>query len=361
MKPTSQFPGPRHAHDSDLAGAAQQALRGLPGWAAPASLPAGRQRGARLSRRELLRVGVLTAGMLTAGELLAACGADNSQGGAAGGPGQPGPAGSVRALTANLPQLQLLNAQSQLPVDHSRFTFGISAEDNRLVEGLTPQVWLALDQTSKALGPFQAQWRKLNAYQQTHDRSPRSALNGFYVAAIDLPKPGRWLAVAILEAAAQRSAAQGAIPVGRQVPAQVGTKARPAPTPVATSHSVAAKICTRRPPCPLHDVSFDQALKSGRPTVLSLATPLLCTSRMCGPVVDELMVAAQRLGTAKVNFLHVEIYPQRDTSKPAPLYVEWGLKSEPWTVVIDPDGFIRARAEGPIVADEIQDALKPML
>jgi hypothetical protein len=111
----------------------------------------------------------------------------------------------------------------------------------------------------------------------------------------------------------------------------------------------------------LHNGSLDRALRSGQPTVLSFATPLLCSSRMCGPMIDALMTAARKLGTERANFIHLEIYPQRDTAKPAPLYVDWGLQSEPWTVVIDQQGVIGTRAEGPIVADEIQDALQPML
>lgn len=82
---------------------------------------------------------------------------------------------------------------------------------------------------------------------------------------------------------------------------------------------------------------------------------------MCGPVVDELMVALQRLGRSRANFIHAEIYPQRDTSKPAPLYKAWDLLSEPWTVVIDRGGVIRASSEGPVAASEIQAALRPLL
>jgi hypothetical protein len=41
--------------------------------------------------------------------------------------------------------------------------------------------------------------------------------------------------------------------------------------------------------------------------------------------------------------------------------VDWGLKSEPWLLVIDRQGIIRARAEGPVVASEIEAALRPLL
>ena len=315
---------------------------------------------ARLSRRDLLRSAVLAAGALGASGLLAACGGGSGGGSSQG--GQQAPAGSLKALAFNTSQLSLLSAQSELPAGRSRFTFGLSSPDNQLVQGGAPQVWFAKDQTSKALGPFPARWFEMTAYDKTGDRSPRSELTGYYLAEVDLPSPGNWLGVALVEVNGQRAAGQGAIPVAAKVIAQVGTKARSGPTPVATSRSAAAKICTREPPCPLHYISLDRALRSGKPTVLTFAPPLLCSSRMCGPVVDEQMVAFEKIGKSRANFIHVEIYPQRDTSKPAPLFAAWGFQSEPWLLVIDRSGVIRARlGEGPVVASEIEAALQPLL
>ncbi len=149
--------------------------------------------------------------------------------------------------------------------------------------------------------------------------------------------------------------------VKAQVPAQAGTKARSGPTPVATSPGALAKICTREPVCPMHYISLDEAVRSGRPTVLSFATPLLCTSRMCGPVVDEQILAFEKL-KSKANFIHLEIYPERDTNKPAPLYRAWDLPSEPWMFVLDRAGVIRARlGDGPTVASEIEAAVRPLM
>jgi hypothetical protein len=120
-------------------------------------------------------------------------------------------------------------------------------------------------------------------------------------------------------------------------------------------------VCTRTPPCPLHTVSLDRALASGRPTVVVLATPLLCTSRMCGPVVDEAMVAAKATNPKVADFIHVEIYPQRDPNRPAPAFKAWGFQTEPWTILTDRRGVIRARFEGPVAASQITAALHPLL
>jgi hypothetical protein len=324
-------------------------------------------RGGRLSRRDLLRSAALAAGAAGTSALLAACtGGSGSKsagsGGTAGGSGQQGQAGSLQALAANLPQLSLLNAQSDLPVGRNRFTFGLSTSDNRLVEGGTPRLWFAIDQTSKPLGPFEARFLRMDAYDKLQDKSPRSELTGFYVADVNLPAAGNWLAVAVLDANGQRAAGQGAIPVKDRVVAPVGSKAISGRTPVATTRAGIAKICTREPPCSMHYISLDRALASGKPTVISFATPLLCESRMCGPVVDEQMLAFQKFGKDKANFIHVEIYPQRDINKPAPLFVKWGFQSEPWLIVIDRGGTIRSRlGEGPVVASEIEAALTPLL
>jgi hypothetical protein len=94
--------------------------------------------------------------------------------------------------------------------------------------------------------------------------------------------------------------------------------------------------------------------------VVTFATPLLCSSQMCGPVVDEQMVAAAKLG-AKASFLHIEIYPSRDTAKPVRALTEYGFSTEPWLLVVDRERVIRARFEGPVTAGQVEDALRPLL
>jgi hypothetical protein len=256
--------------------------------------------------------------------------------------------------------VSLLGAQSQLPAGRSLYTFGLATADNRLVTGGSPQVWVARDDTSRAAGPFPARWFELTAYQQTKDTGPRSPLTGFYGAEVEFPEAGNWMVAAALDVDGGRQVGQGAVPVSAKVAAAVGTKARPLKTPVATSATGRKKVCTREPACPLHAISLDDALAAGRPTVLNFGTPLLCSSQMCGPVVDEQMVAADKLGD-KASFIHVEIYPSRSTAKPVKALTDYGFTTEPWVLVIDRAGVIRDRFEGPVTAGQIEDALRPLL
>jgi hypothetical protein len=308
-----------------------------------------------LSRRELLRLAGAGGGALGLGALLAACGGDEP-GGSAG----SAPAGSLKALQADATQLSLLGAQSQLPVGASLYTFGLATADNRLVTGGAPQVWVARNDTIRAAGPFPTRWFELEAYEATRDTSPRSPLTGFYGAEVELPEAGNWMVAAALEVDGGRAVGRGGVPVAAEVPAAVGTRAKALATPVASSPAGRKKICTREPACPLHEISLDDALAAGRPTVVNFGTPLLCTSQICGPVVDEQMVVAGKLG-AKASFVHVEIYPTRNTAKPVRALTEYGFTTEPWLLVVDRDGMIQARYEGPVTATQIEDALRPLL
>jgi hypothetical protein len=308
------------------------------------------------SRRELLRLAGVGGGALGLAALLAACGGDDQPGGSS----EAAPAGSLKALQADATQLSLLGAQSQLQVGVSLYTFGLSTPDNRLVTGGSPEIWVAKNDTGRAAGPFPTRWFELTAYEKTNDSSPRSPLTGFYGAEVEFPEAGNWMVAAAIEVDGGRSVGRGAVPVSAEVPAAVGSKAKPLATPVATSPAGRKKICTREPACPLHEISLDDALAAGRPTVVNFGTPLLCTSQICGPVVDEQMVVADKLG-AKASFVHVEIYPSRNTGKPVRALTEYGFSTEPWLLVVDRDGVIRARYEGPVTAGQIEDALRPLL
>lgn len=295
--------------------------------------------------------------------LAAACSSGSPDG--AGDPTAPSAAapGSIAALQGGAVRFDLLSAQSSVVAGQSLFTFGlVEHTSGQLLTGGSPQVWIARDATSPATGPFAATFHEFTAYERFPNSAPRTALTGFYAAQVQIPEPGQWLFAA--EADTGQSRLVGAAPV--QVvadagPAQVGTKALSVETPVAETGEAAREISTREPPTPMHYISLDDALANGKPTVVNFGTPALCESMMCGPVVDEVLAVYEDVGPEQANFIHVELYPEHDLSKPAPSFVEYGFQSEPWTLVIDRDGVIRAAFEGPVVAPQIEAALTPLL
>ena len=275
-----------------------------------------------------------------------------------------GPEGSLAALQASADvELSMLQAQSELTTERNVFTFGLSSGPGALITEGTPQVYLARSMDEPALGPFPAQWHEFTGYALTGDTSPM-LLPGFYATEVEIPEPGNWLVAATADVEGGIGFGVGATEVvaADDAIAAIGSEALSVETPVATKPAAARRICTREPrPDPLHYISLDDALTNGKPTVVNFGTPLLCSSQMCGPVVDEVQLVFEGLGPQRANFVHVEVFPTRDLDAPAQPFTDWGFESEPWTLVIDADGIIRARFEGPVSEALIEEELQALL
>ncbi len=119
------------------------------------------------------------------------------------------------------------------------------------------------------------------------------------------------------------------------------------------------------PNAAFYRASLAQAITSGKPTVLVFATPAFCQTRMCGPAYDVVSAVQKQKGDA-ANFIHVEVYSglpnpaangfQLDVAMKA-----FGLTTEPWVFLIDKNGVITWRAEGPVTEGEIEQHLQPLL
>lgn len=286
-------------------------------------------------------------------------------------PTAPAPApGSILERVQGASQISLIQAQSELTTGRNLFSFGLGTQSGQFLEGGSPQVWAAPDTHSTALGPFAATFYRFTADQQFKDNAPKSQLTGFYMANVDLPTAGNWDVAAIATVGSQKLVGTALMKVVTDPAAPaVGSKAVSVKTPVATTEAGLRQIDTRDPPSTMHYISLDQALKNGKPTVVVFSTPLLCTSRMCGPVTDEVYAVFFKMGKQTANFIHVEEFlpgpslqpPAATEANQSPGFKAWHLLTEPWTFVIDRHGVIRARFEGPVVASEIEAALKPLL
>jgi hypothetical protein len=136
----------------------------------------------------------------------------------------------------------------------------------------------------------------------------------------------------------------------------VGAQAPRAASPTVGNPMGVNPICTRTPACPLHDVSLSDVIGTGKPVVAMFATPALCQSQYCGPVLDELLDLMAPYQD-KMAMVHVEIYTSNRGATQAPTVKAWGLPSEPWMFTIDGNGVIKTRLDGAIAETEIKAAL----
>jgi hypothetical protein len=245
----------------------------------------------------------------------------------------------------------------------NRLPFGLFTADREPIWGPTA-MYLSGGTNDPATGPFKVAAHDFAVPKQFQSETSKSDLNtignGFYVANIPTPKGTKKINVLTLtqfnggfQAAATGLTTTPTDPVvapGEKVPA-INT-----PT-VESAGGDISKIDTRVPSDDMHTVSLKDALKQKKPIVLIFATPKLCASRVCGPVVDVAEEVHHEVGN-DVIFIHNEIYKDNDINKGyRPQVAAFGLTSEPFTFVIGPNGRVVKQLQGPFVADELRAAI----
>ncbi len=138
----------------------------------------------------------------------------------------------------------------------------------------------------------------------------------------------------------------GVFHIGQQVPS-LKTKT------LADAGGDMSKLTSYRYPDPrMYQLSFDEALKKGKPIVLEFATPGHCTQ--CDQQLQLLKVMLNRYGD-KVLFLHMDQYYNPEA------YNTFQVRGEPWTFVINAQGKVEYIAPGRVLRFEIEPEIQHVL
>ena len=294
-----------------------------------------------MNRRDFLRATVAV-------PLLAACRSGDD------GPGpQPSPSGPVALQDVGgtaAPDLEILDAEAELLQGASRYAFGLAGPDGPLT-GARATVHLGLDPTKPPTATVPA--------VELTDAGLEN--RGLYVAQLPLPKAGQYYVAIVADTTKGKLAGgvQLAVKATSKSPAP-GDKAPLVKTPTTANPMNAAPLCSRKPKaCTMHDLSLDQALRNGKPTVVVFAAPAFCQTELCGPDVEIVQTAAKMYG-AKANFVHVEAFVNASNpsdGKLAPPLRSFKFDTEPWLYVIDKKGVVSDRISGAFAASELEQRL----
>jgi hypothetical protein len=243
-----------------------------------------------------------------------------------------------------------------------RFGFGLFDRSRKQIADAPGAVYIARSQNSQASGPFVARWESLAVkghYLSKTVATDPDAAQTLYVADLPFKKPGKYLVLGLFRLDNRLVGAGSTVNVvkGSNVPT-VGSRAPMMHTPTAASvGGDLSQIDTRDPHDDMHDVDYADALGK-RPIVLVFATPALCVSRVCGPVVDIAEQVRHARRNDDVAWIHMEIY---NNNKMVDGYREQFLKyhlpGEPWLFTINRQGRIAARIEGAFSASELEKAV----
>jgi hypothetical protein len=305
--------------------------------------------------------------------LLAGCGSDGD-GGEQSSAAQPAPPVSdfPAANGQTLEALLQANASGQGPVispaakvltvGENRFPFGVFTVEQEPITTAQVAIYAAPGNIDgPAEGPFPARILDLSteaAFVAKTTADDPDAAKVVYVSDLPLKRPGKWAFAALVKEGDGFTGSLLPTPslVGEFDPVAVGDQAPSVSTPTAADVADISEIDTRVPPGTMHEQDLQDVLGT-EPVVLLFATPALCQSRICGPVVDVTEQVKREFGD-RVAFIHSEIYNDNDINKGSRPQVEaYGLPSEPWLFVIDADGKVSTVIEGAFSVEELTAAV----
>jgi len=271
----------------------------------------------------------------------------------------------LKASGAKPAKVVIAPAAQAFDAGANRYPFGVFTRGNEQVDDADVALYFARDEDKgRVIGPLPAQVTSLEvkpAYRAAGE-DPDEAKNVYVVPKVDFDRKGPWVAIAMLKGKDGLEASRVPSPVvgGGAVP-QVGEKAPSIHTPTAAEvGGDLAKIDTRVPHDQMHKVDFADVVGK-EPIVLVFATPALCQSRVCGPVVDVAQQVADEY-KGKADFIHMEVYNDNDIAKGIrPQLEAFNLETEPWTFLIDRDGVIRDRLEGAYGVPELEAAMRSIV
>ena len=200
-------------------------------------------------------------------------------------------------------------------------------------------------------------------------------VRGSYVTEMNFDRPGQWRLDIVVEGEDVQGKAEAILNVSEQggVP-NIGSIPPLSRNKTLQSVESIEKLTTDYAPDPdLYQITVEDAVATGKPTVVVFASPAFCTSPTCGPQTATLSeLKSGHVGEA--NFIHVEIYDNPDEiqgdltramlSQPIQ---DWGISglpdwfNESWTFVLDSDGRVSQRFEGFATLEELESALRSVL
>ena len=277
---------------------------------------------------------------------------------------QPASSSDPAIAEEGLSMLPVL-ASSELAAGPNRFLFSLADLDGALVA--SPEVSVGLDfydvERETEMPTLATNARFLWTLED---------VRGLYVADVEFPYGGRW--GTRFEATFPDSTTRS-VRIEYDVLDQSWTPAIGALAPIVDTPTAAdaggdlSRISTDTDPQPrFYEVSVADALGAGQPFVLVFATPAFCQSAGCGPLLEQVKTVAA--DNPELTFINVEPYvmdfrdgalqPSLDELgrlEAAPWTDAWRLLTEPYVVVVDDQGIVRAKFEGALSLVELSGAI----
>ena len=276
---------------------------------------------------------------------------------------RPGATGSAQPAG----KIQPVLVNSVLGLGANRVAVAFLDDGGRIVDDLEVRATLASADPA-ASTPAEVTLSRLRIGEHSsHGGNTGDPLLTVYGATVQFPVAGKWsILLQPARSGIDLPRARAELTVVEELPWPTVGEAIP-PTTQSVLRDVAelrAIDTSPTPDEPLHRLTIAEALELRRPLVIGFATPGFCESRMCGPVVEEVLRPLRERYGESIEVIHIEpfdlVRARAGELVPVPAMAEWGLSTEPWVFVVGPDGRVAALFEGPLTFGEVEDVIKAL-
>ena len=271
------------------------------------------------------------------------------------------------------PDAQPVLLNSALAVGENRLTFGFFRSDTSLILEASGSVWLyRLDESRRGAfaGSYELQ-RAAFSQQTDHKHADGSThvhedeLVAVFHATVEFDRTGDWSAQLDVEIEGERRRlrVQPFNVLERTPEPQVGDALPESPHLTLRDGAHISVVSSMAEPIPeMNELTVAEAVATGKPVLVAIATPAYCESRFCGPLMEAVVVPLWEEFGGEVQFVHVEPYELEEVRATGrlvaiPLLEDWQLQTEPWIFIAARGGAVTAKFEGVASLEDVRAAL----
>ncbi len=272
------------------------------------------------------------------------------------------------------PEAQPVVLNSALAVGPNRLTLGFFRSDTSLILEASGSVRLyRLDESRRGAYVASHELQRAAFGQKTdHEHADGSthvhedAFAAVFYASVDFDRTGAWAASLDVEIEGERHRGLLVQPFNvleRTPEPQIGDALPESPHLTLGDGADIAAVSSMTEPVPaMNELTVPEAVASGKPVLVAIATPAYCQTRFCGPLMESVVVPLWEEFGGEVQFVHVEPYELDEVRSsgrlvPVPLLEDWQLQTEPWVFIAGRGGVVTAKFEGVASLEEVRAAL----
>lgn len=237
-------------------------------------------------------------------------------------------------------------------IGRNRFTFTLLDNDQPVTDAKPTVYFFALQGFNALPGGHSAA-----TFESVGSSTSGRASTAVYVTHTSFDRAGKWGAEIDLPRGGKKHSIQTIFDVtSRSVTPAIGAAAPRSRNPTISQEPV-SMLDSGVPPDTMHRVSIANAIARHRALVVLFASAAYCGTFQCGAEIAAVQ-SLERQYHGSADFVHIDVF--RDARPPhlSATAAQWHIPSQPWVFIVNRQGKIAGKFEGPASTSELASVLQ---